>query len=96
MVSDQDIDETVCRCLALVIYYDHFEKVRTIRSQMSGEIHAEAYRTRMRGIQDHVILPRVDAELAIRYDAATRHRLYAEFAKPYHPPVALLPSLAIR
>jgi hypothetical protein len=96
MVSDHDIDETVCSCLSLVIYYDHFEKVRAIRSLMSAEIHAVAHRARKLGIQDQAVLPRLDAELAHRFDDATRHRLHAEFAKSYRRPDDLLPSLVVR
>ena len=93
MATDRDVDETVCRCLALVIYFHHFEEGRTTRAKMAAEVRMVADHARKLGIQDQAVLTRVDAELAHRFDDATRRRLHAEFARSYRRPVTLLPSL---
>jgi hypothetical protein len=97
MATDRDVEETVCRCLSLVIYFHHFEKRRTTRPAMAVEVRAVADQARKLGIPDHAILPRVDAELAHRFDDATRRRLHAEFATAYRRTAEVaLPSLAVR
>lgn len=83
MATEREIQETVARCVAGLVFYVNSGKTPKTKAMMVAEARAVAALVAGWGLSDDRILRPVEAELVARYGPETRAGLHAEFVKAF-------------
>ena len=67
MVPDRQVQETIARCVSIVIYYRNGEQTAKAKALMVAEVQAIAAGVTEMGAEQGLILHGVEAELVARY-----------------------------
>ncbi len=87
MATERQIQETIARCVSIVVFFHNSRKTPKMRTMMVAEVQAVARSAEELGMggtatDERILLP-VESELLARYGAVVGRRLNAEFAKAF-------------
>jgi hypothetical protein len=88
MVPDRQVQETIARCVGIVVYHRNGDKTVKTKAPMVAEVQAVAARVTEMGVEQGRILRGVEAELVARYGPLVAARVHAEFVKAFTLPVS--------
>jgi hypothetical protein len=87
MATVREIQETIARCVSVVVFYKNSEKTQRADQLMSEEVQTLAGQVRDLGLDirkaDDLILAPVERELLVRYGHEVAPRLYGKFAEAF-------------
>ena len=90
MATERQIQETIARCVSIVVFFHNSQKTPKMRTMMVAEVQAVAGSVEELGMcgmatDEQILLP-VESELVARYGPAVGRRLNAEFARAFKGP----------
>ena len=100
MATEREIQETIARCVGIMVFYVNSRETRPAKGLMIAEVRAVAGLVKRWGLSgqataDSVLRP-VEAELLARYGREAAGRLNAEFVEAFgktsEPASILVPS----
>ncbi len=87
MTTERQIQETIARCVSIVVFFHNSQKSPKMRSMMVAEVQTVARWAEELGMCDRAadeqIVLSVESELLARYGPVVGRRLNAEFAKAF-------------
>ncbi len=87
MATERQIQETIARCVSIVVFFHNSQKTPKMKSMMVAEVRTIAGWAEELGMcgmaADEQILFPVELELIARYGPVVGRRLNAEFAKAF-------------
>ncbi len=96
MATEREIQETVARCVSIMVFYKNGEKTTQATEMMVAEVHAVAGWVRELGLgvgeTDARILRAAERELLARYGHEVTPRLYAALLDAFEGPGAAAPA----
>ena len=92
MATEREIQETIARCVSIVVFFQNSQKTSKMKGMMAAEVKAIAGWLEEAGlcgvvIDEQILFP-VGSELLIRYGPVIGRRLNAEFARAFKGSVA--------
>ncbi len=87
MATERQTQETIARCVSIVVFFHNSQKTPKMKSMMVAEVRTIADWAEELGMcgmaaDEQILLP-VEAELIARYGPVVGRRLNAEFAKAF-------------
>ena len=87
MATERQIQETIARCVSIVVFFHNSPKTLKMRTMMVAEVQAVARSVEELGMggmatDERILLP-VEAELIARYGQEVGRRHNAEFARAF-------------
>jgi hypothetical protein len=86
MKTDREIQETVARCVAAIVYYHNCGRTTRAREVFEADVAGIRDRLRVEGAPGREVGPQVRAELLARYEPRLASALFEEFVAALTPP----------
>ncbi len=87
MATERQLQETIARCVSIVVFFHNSQKTPKMRSMMVAEVQTVAAGVEELGMcgmaTDEQILFSVESELIARYGPVVGRKLNSEFAKSF-------------
>src|SRR5262245_4982190 len=88
MVPDRQVQETIARCVGIIVYHRNGETTAKAKALMVAEVQAVAASVHEMGWEPGRIVRGVEVELVARYGPQVGARVHDEFVRAFALPVS--------